>query len=257
MKSKRLLIFIGIAAALLVLVICLSAIFTVKDAWVNCHNFDGTPTDASKAPTINQILEKTKGKNIIFLNKEKTLAQLQTDDWHAVAMVKHFPNKITVHFVKRALAVKIVSGGQDIYIDSKGYVMDKPENASCVDITSAFGNVVNVANCQVNQPLTFTTEQSNAKLKQVLDVIISLWCCKIEMTNIPAVIGSQDVFAYDGEDLLINMQSGAKIVVKAPSDNLHERLVDAFSVYYNAEKNLQRDGVVITVRQDGKITTNK
>jgi len=39
---------------------------------------------------------------------------------------------------------------------------------------------------------------------------------------------------------------------------LEDRMIKAFSVYFNANnKNLQQDGVIITVREDGKITTDK
>ena len=63
---------------------------------------------------------------------------------------------------------------------------------------------------------------------------------------------------YKNGNLQINMPSGAKLVVNAPEKNLESRLLNAFSVYFNANnKNLQQNGVIITVREDGKITTDK
>lgn len=258
MKSKRLLILIAVVAIVLVVMIVLSAIFSVKNAWVVFHRFDGT-TIASPvgAPTIDDVLKQTKGKNIIFLSKSETLKNLQTDNWHAISVVKTFPNKVTVHFIERALAAKIMVGGEDIYIDSMGNVIDKPENPSCVDITSAFGGALDVASRQINQPLTFASDNNNARLQQVLQAILAVWRCNIELPDVKEVIGSSNAFTYENNNLVITMPSTAKIVVNAPQKNLQDRLLEAFSVYFNASKDLQQSGVIITVREDGKITTEK
>ncbi|MBQ2914311.1 MAG: hypothetical protein IJE50_02165 [Clostridia bacterium] len=258
MKSKRLLVFIAIVAVILVIMIVLSAVFSIKSAWVVIHRFDGTENSVPpNAPTIQDILDVTEGKNIIFLSKSETLKSLQTDDWHAVQVVKTFPNKITVHFIERALAVKIVVSGQDIYIDSKGNVMPKQENATCINISSAF-DLLDVASQEVNQPLKFNSEKNNQRLQQILQVVMAVWRCKVELPDAPAVLGESNVFTYNESNLVIKMPSGAKIVVYAPENNLEERMLSAFSVYFNANnKNLQQDGVIITVREDGKITTDK
>ena len=260
MKSKRLLIFIAVVAVVLVIMIVLSAVFSVKDAWVICHRFDGTAISVPEnAPTIQHILSVTEGKNIIFLSKSENLKRLHTDNWLAMDMVKTFPNKVTVHFVERKLAAKIVVSGQDIYIDSYGYVMNKAivEGVACVDISSAF-DLLDVACQEVNQPLTFTSDKNNARLQQVLQVVMAVWRCYIEMPDIPSVIGEKDVFSFESNNLVVKMPSGAKIVVYAPEKDLENRMINAFSVYYNANnKNLQQNGVVITVREDGKITTDK
>ena len=258
MKSKRVLIFIAVVAVILVIMIALSAAFAVKDAWVVFHRFDGTTISVPQnAPTIQDVLDVTEGKNIIFLSKSQTLKQLQTDDWHAVSVVKSFPNKITIHYIERALAAKIVVGGQDIYIDSKGNVMANPDHATCIDISSAF-DLLDVSVQEVNQPLQFTSSTNNQRLQQILQVILTVWRCNVELPDISAVLGSSNVFAYKNGNLEINMPSGAKLVVHGPEKNLETRLLNAFSVYFNSNnKNLQQNGVIITVREDGKITTDK
>lgn len=258
MKSKRVLVFISIVAVVLVIMIALSAVFAIKDAWVVFHRFDGTTISVPQnAPTIQDVLDVTEGKNVIFLSKSETLKQLQTDNWHAVALVKTFPNKITVHFIERALAVKIVVSGQDIYIDSKGNVMPKQDDATCIDVSSAF-DLLDVASQEVNQPLLFNSEVNNARLKQILQVVLTVWRCNVELPDITAVLGSTNVFSFQNDNLVINMPSGAKLVVNSPEKNLEDRLLQAFSVYFNANnKNLQQNGVIITVREDGKITTDK
>lgn len=259
MKSKRLLIFIAVVAIVLVVMIVLSAVFSVKEAWVVFHRFDGTTISvpAEGAPTMDDVLKQTEGKNIIFLSKSETLKNLQTDNWHAISVVKSFPNKITVHYIERALAAKIVVNGQDIYIDSMGNVIDKPAEAKCVNISSAF-EVLDVASQEVNQPLTFTSNTNNVRLQQILQAILTVWRCNVELPDVGQVIGENNVFTYDANDnLVITMPSQAKIVVNAPQKNLQERLLDAFSVYSNADKNLQQSDIIITVREDGKITTDK
>lgn len=258
MKSKRLLILIAVVAILLVVMIVLSAIFSVKNAWVVFHRFDGTTiATPENAPTIEDVLKQTKGKNIIFLSKSETLKKLQTDNWHAITVVKTFPNKITVHFIERGLAAKITDGVDDIYIDSMGYVISKPENATCVDISSAFISA-DITSKEINQPLKFNSDEYNNRLQQVLQAILAVWRCNIELPDVTAVLGDKNVFTYESDNLVITMPSGAKLVVNAPQKDLQNRLIDAFSVYYNANnKNLQQEGRVITVREDGKITTDK
>lgn len=258
MKSKRLLIFIAVVAIVLVVMIVLSAVFSVKEAWVVFHRFDGTtisvPTEG--APTIDDVLKQAEGKNIIFLSKSETLKNLQTDNWHAISVVKSFPNKITVHYIERALAAKIVVNGQDVYIDSMGNVIDKLAEAECVDISSAF-DLLDVASQETNQPLVFTSDANNSRLQQILQAILAVWRCNVELPDVGQVIGEKEVFTYQNDKLVITMPSGAKLVVNAPQKDLQERLLKAFSVYFNASKNLQQSGVIITVREDGKITTEK
>lgn len=259
MKSKRLLIFIAVVAIVLVVMIVLSAIFSVKSAWVVYHRFDGT-TIASPvgAPTIDDVLKQTKGKNIIFLSKSETLKNLQTDNWHAISVVKTFPNKVTVHFIERALAAKIFVGGEFIYIDSMGNVIEKRGSAdNCVDISSVFAGGFDIASQQINQPLTFASEANNNRLQQVLQAILAVWRCNVELPDIGQVIGEDNVFTYENDNLVITMPSGAKLVVNAPQKNLQDRLLDAFSVYFNGSIDLKQPGKIITVREDGKITTDK
>ncbi len=258
MKSKRLLILIAVVTILLVVMIVLSAIFSVKNAWVVFHRFDGTTiATPESAPTIDDVLKQTKGKNIIFLSKSETLKNLQTDNWHAISVVKTFPNKITVHFIERGVAAKITDGVDDIYIDSMGYVIAKPENATYVDISSAFTSA-DITSKETNQPLKFNSDECNNRLQQVLQAILAVWRCNIELPDVTAVLGDKNVFTYESDNLVITMPSGAKLVVNAPQKDLQDRLIDAFSVYYNANnKNLQQEGRVITVREDGKITTDK
>ena len=259
MKSKRLLILIAVVAIVLVVMILLSALFSVQEAWVVFHRFDGKTTYAPEqgAPTIEDILKQAKGKNIIFLSKSELLKNLQTDNWHAMFVVKKFPNEVEVHFFERTLAAKIVVGGKDIYIDSKGNVVTNPDGKTCVNISSAFA-LLDVVSQEVNQPLQFESEANNQRLQQVLQVLLTVWRCNIEYEDIPAVLGSTNVFTYENDKLIIKMPSGARFEVYAPQKNLENRLIDAFSAYYNADNNdLQKDGVIIVVREDGKITTDK
>ena len=106
--------------------------------------------------------------------------------------------------------------------------------------------------------MLFNSEVNNARLKQILQVVLTVWRCNVELPDITAVLGSTNVFSFQNDNLVINMPSGAKLVVNSPEKNLEDRLLQAFSVYFNANnKNLQQNGVIITVREDGKITTDK
>lgn len=258
LKSKKLIILISVLVAVIAVIVILAAVFSVRSVNPVIHDFKGvTIENPDDSPTIDGILELTKGKSIVFLSKDKLLTELNEkyDQWHAFAVVKNFPNVLDVHFVRRQAVVKVDIGGNSVYVDSFGYVVDAPENGSCVDITSVF-DVRDVKQNEKGKQLQFVEENSNLRLKVVLEAIIVNWRCYIELEDIPVVIGEENVFTFDDSGcLIVHTRAGAQIKVVEPTEGLTERLLSAYSVYYNDKLNLQQSGVVITVEKNGNIIT--
>lgn len=258
MKSKKLIILISIIAVVVAVIVIMASVFSVQKVATVYHKFDGGQTIAADdAPSSKDVLDFSKGRSIFFLSKDKLLTQLNQKftKWHAFAVVKNFPNIIEVHFVERVAAVKVDVGGNMVYVDSFGYVVEEPSNKDCIDISSVFERR-DAESISLGSPLKFLEEINNARLHQVLQAIIASWQCNLEVEDLPVILGKEDVFRYENGDLIINTLSGAKIRVISPENDLTKRIIAAYSVYYTDKTNLQQKGVVITVRQDGSITTN-
>lgn len=258
MKSKKLIILISVVVVIVAVVAILASVFAVRKVSPIYHNFDGTTTlPSDDAPTANDVLKLSKGKSIFFLSKDKLIDELNTQfpDWHALGVVKDFPNTVNVHFVKRKVAAKIDVGGNTVYLDTYGYVMNPQSDADCIDISSAFEHRDTSVN-SVGKKLQFVEANNNQRLSAVIEAIMAGWRCYVELENVSVVLGEENVFKFDTDGkMIIDMPSGAQIKIESPSVNLTDRLIGAYSVYYNEKFNFQQSGVVITVEENGNIIT--
>ena len=257
MKSKKLLISLAAVALVIVFIVVMIAVFAVKTVEPQYHDFAGNPIAAPTDGTgiiPDDVLSLIKGKSTVFLSETDLISKINQTygNWHAFAVVKKFPNIVVVHFAERTTIAKINIGGHEYFIDSFGYVVNESAD-TCVDITSAFDSF-DTQQCAENFPLIFHDEENNIRLKCVLDAILAVWRCKVEVSNIPQILGEQNVFKFDDGNMIIKMPKGVEIRVIAPESNLSDRLIQAYSVYYNNTQNL-RDGDVIIVHKNGSITS--
>ncbi len=259
-KSKKLLTLIIVVAVLVVIIVVFSSVFAVRQILPVYHSFDGGQMSSVKdAPTANDVLQFTKGQSILFLSKEKVVDQLNEayPEWHAIGIVKSFPNILEVHFVRRVAVVRVKIGGADVFLDSFGFVVDAPNDGGVrLNITTAFEEPVLATTNVKGQKLEFSSEKNNLRLKYVLESMMALWQCKADIQNIPTILGKTDnVFTFDEKDTMtITTGVGAKIRIMDPSTTLTDKLINAFSVYCDSSYDLQKTGVIIKVYPDGKVT---
>lgn len=257
LKSKKLIILIAVLVAVVAIIVILASVFSVRKVTPIIHDFSGNKIlNPEDAPTEDDVLQLSKGKNILFMSKDKLLTELNAKfpEWHAFAVVKNFPDIIDVHFVRRQAAVKIDIGGNMVYVDSFGYVVEQPAEGTCIDISSVFDH--RDATVELGKPLKFVDAANNARLSIVLEAIIASWRCNIELNDMPIILGEENVFTFDENgNLIVHTRAEAQIKVIEPSTDLTNRLLSAYSVYYNDKLNLQQKGVVITVDKKGNIIT--
>lgn len=259
MKSKKLLISLAVVAFIIVLIVVMVAVFAVKSVEVRYHDFSGREIVAVEGEGVvpDDILAMIKGNSTVFLSKTKLIDKINEThgEWHAFAVVKNFPNNVEVHFVKRTIIAKISIDGKNVYVDSFGYVVDTPSEDNCIDISSAF-DLWDTAEQQVGKPLKFVQEQNNVRLKYILEAILAVWRCNIEVQNIPQILGDRNVFTVDDGNLYISPKggTGGTIKVIAPETNLSNRLIKGYGVYYNGAQSWD-DHDVITIHQNGSITS--
>ena len=261
-KSKKLLALIIVVAVLVVIVVVFVSTFAVRNARVVIRSFDGGKITALDGdPTPDDVLNYAKGKSIVFLSKDKLADDLNKKfpEWHVVFIEKFFPNTLEVHMVKRVAVVFLnIDGG--VYLDNFGYVVDAPTDGSQpLDITSAINSPATTKVNRKGEKFQFVESSRNEHLELVLQSIMALWQCKIEIEDIPDMLGKSDVFTFtQSGNMEILTKTNVKIIVESPkADTLTDGLINAFSVYYNDRENLQQNGYVITVKADGKVTTHK
>ena len=263
MKSKKLLSLIIVVAVLIVIIVVCVSVFAVRDARVVIRSFEGGEMIAANGdPTPDDVLDFAKGKSIVFLSKDKLTEELNKKfpEWHVVHIEKYFPNTVEVHVVKRVAVVLLnVDGG--VYLDNFGYVVDAPTDGSTpLDITSFLGILPGTTAAKnKGEKFQFENATANQRLDIVLQSIMALWQCKVEIADIPTILGKSDVFTFtQSGNMEILTKTGVKIIVQEPNpQTLTEGLIDAFSVYYNNKVNLQQSGYVITVKPDGSVNSHK
>ena len=258
MRSKKLLISLIVVAAVVVAIVVLASVFTLKDVIVVCHNFAGDKiTGSEDVPDEQDIADLFKGKSIVFLNKNSVIEELSKiyPDYHVVAVVKNPPNCLEVHFLKRTAVAKLDVGGKDVYLDSYGYQVAAPTDNTPIDITSAFATPIVQLESSTG-PFQFENSVNNQRLSCILESLMALWRCRVESENYATILGSSNVFTFDSDGTMtITTRVGAQIHFMNPQENLQEKFINAFSVYTSNAKDLQKQGVEITVLPDGKIIT--
>lgn len=257
MKNKKFLILLAIAIAFISVVVAFAVVFSVGEVRSYYRTFEGNdcaPTE--NAPTRNDILKICKGQNVFLLDKDLLLSELNKSnrDWYAFRVVVDFPNVVQVYFIQNQAVAKVRANGAELYVDSFGYIMQKPQGeGNYLDITSAFSS--DPESSEVGSPLKYASEQENTRLKVILGALMAVWQCNVEFDNVGSIFGTENVFTFDTEEnLIVTMPSGAKILVKSPETTLADRIINGLSVYYS-KNDLQKTGVVITVLKNGTITT--
>lgn len=262
MKNKKLLIALAVIAVVIVVIIILAAVFSIRNVAIVYHKFGGAQYLPSDGPTADEILSLCKGKSSVFFSKNKLSAQINEkfESWHVIGIIRSSYNTIEIHFVKREAVAKVDIKGTNVYLDAFGYVVENSsESAECVDITSAFidKNTETSVN-SLGSKLQFVDDTNNSRLDSVLQAIIATWQCYVEFGDMTSVLGEKNVFTFSaGGAMTINMPLGSKIIVNSPEKNVSTKLIGAYSAYYNKSQNMQVAGVVITVSDDGKITSGE
>lgn len=261
-KSKKLLISLIVVAAVVVAIVVLASVFALKETIVVCHNFAGDKITGEKgSPDEQTVLDLFKGKSTVLLNKDKVIKELEKlyPDWHVVGIVKNPPNCLEVHFLKRVAVAKLDVGGKDVYLDSFGYQIATPTESNAIvpiDISSAFVTPAVALNVAQGEKFSFENPDNNARLSCILETLMALWQCRVEIADFPTILGETNVFSFDNNGTMtITTRVGAKIHFMNPQEVIRDKFIKAFSVYCSEQYDLQKKGVEVTVWPDGKITT--
>ncbi len=258
MRAKHIITLIIVIALIALVAILFATLFSVRAVYLCCYDKEGNLIAVTQDYDISsEILDEYEGQSILTLSKDDVLSWVNSNypDMYAMAVVKEFPNTLSVYMVVECEAVySIESDANTLYLNSFGYVIDGTDvEYPVLDISDAFDTPVLVGN--VGELLQFDNDIDNARLQLLLDAVDTVWQLCYDYCDIAWLIDSV-VFNSDNSIMTVNLESGAKILVYEPSSDLSTRLINAFSVYANTEYNLQIDGAVITVSSNGSITTS-
>ncbi len=257
MRTRRIITLIVIVAVIALLAIVLATVFSVRSVYVACYDQEGNAITVSEDMDIAAaVLEEFGGSNILTLSKDTVLEWINDNypQLHALAVVNEFPNTLVVHIVEREAVYSIEVGAVTVQIDSFGYVVETSElDYTLLDITSAFDVPVSVY--EVGQQLQFDDETNDNRLAYIITTVNTIWQLQYNYSDIAWLVDSIK-FSSDNSVMTITTQSGAIIVVYEPTTDLNSRLIDAFSVYANDTLNLQVEGAVISILENGDIHTS-
>lgn len=258
MRTKHIITLIIVIAVVALVAILLAMVFSVSHVYVYCYDQEGNNIVISDQYDIeSSILEQYQGSSIMSLSKDDVCSWVNSNftSMHALAVVKEFPNTIVVHLVERQAVYTITSGANTYQLDSFGYVVESSEvEYTLLDITDAFDTPPTTT--EVGSMLAFDKDSDNSRLELILDTVDTIWQLQYNYSDIAWLVDSIK-FNSDNSVMTITTQKLAYIVVYAPTVDLSDRLIDAFSVYANYTYNLQIEGAVITVLENGSIITTE
>lgn len=261
MKNKKLLIVCIVVATLVAVVILMSALTSLSQCAVLLYDESGVQIAGNQSlPTSEEILEKYKGRNVVFLDKEEVLSELNKyyPQWHFIDIVKSFPNKIDVCITARLPLFTFSLSNKTYFLDSKGYVVSE-ESATGHTLISLDGVFsTSVTSAVEGALIDFSTSTDDAKLSYVLQSVSTIWRLYYDVDEISQlVVGFQ--FAMENNQIsqmTIVTNAGARLVVISPEKDLAERILKVVSVYTNPDKDFQNSSTIITVDQYGNVKSN-
>lgn len=263
MARKRILTLILVVLLIVVLIVVFATVFTVRNVELRFHLEDGKnatfPPDLANSNNLNNdsVFQIVGNKHIVTLSNNDILDKLnsQYKSFHALAVIKSFPNTVTVHFAERVAVFKL-NFGAGIYVDSFGYICQAP-SYDVIDITETFINAVPVSST-IGDKLSFKREDDNKRLDMTIEVINAVWQTYYAYSDIPKIINEitfQDDAENTNSSMTITTQSQAKIIIYEPQQNLSNRMIKALSVVYSDIIDMQKPGVVISVSTSGHISS--
>lgn len=253
MKKRLTIIFIALAFVVLIIVLN-STVFTVQNAEVNYYSQNGELVTTPSGISANTLIEEFTGKNIFFLNEDKVIDALHENadfsDYFCITITREFPNTLVLNITQREPVFYMMYANTGYLIDSYGYCVRTQESSSGYIVISNFSTWINSISAGSN--VTWNSGAAE-KFDILCDVVNTVWRFNFNYSDINELVGS---FAFDSENNLeIQTVSGAKIIIKAPSEDTGEKVVKAISVYYSDKVDNTTSATTIIVDQNKKVAT--
>lgn len=237
-SRKRLVIILSIIAAIFVLVVLTSALFSLKNVEVVYSSVasENSVVEGYKKDEIIKTGEFAYGKNILFLNYKNNIAKIEKAYPFAkvVKVERKFPNKAIIHIVERQPVFKVQVGSTYYCLDSDLKIL-----SDNVNFSSNLINFPTLLNFTIPDGKRAGDQLSNAHITSVMADIFAGVMGKqsnISITSLKSINISNNEVTGEQEITIINNNDEVKIILEG-SQNISAKIVCAYEVYNTKVQN--------------------
>ncbi len=223
MKHKKVFYILTVSLYVVVLLLCLSFLFSVKE--VKCNY--SMVTVSERYQTVNEKLSKYESKNLLFVSTSKIKKELQKDPYVKVKSIKKdFPNKIVVEIEERREMFVIETDTQKFILDENYFVLKKVDKSTqSENITLKLNySAFNADQLKVGKEITAIQDDIIICVNQMLS-IFSDWkniLNGIEVEQVFGESGNYRVYFYTNQGVVIEVRKALEDG-KTKAQNAYDR----------------------------------
>ncbi len=248
MKQKRIAIIFIIFAAVVLLIVLGSTVFTVQNVRVIFLNEEGTSEiatpDRFRDLDVPALVSEYTGKSIFFLSKERMarVVEKQQPYLKIVKVVNTFPNRVDLYAVERVPLLQFSKEGMPVVTDSLGFVFPSSELEPGQKTIVVSMDMNEIVSYDGGELMTFT--QKGQQLFGIVQTAIEgLWELDYDYAVMPLRFRS---LSLQEDTLCLTTETGTNLVAKYAETDLKEKLNLLIAVYKQSAEN-QKNGLTITV----------
>ncbi len=224
MQHKKVFYILTVSLYLVVLLLCLSFLFSVKE--VKCNYSMVTVSD--RYQVVNEKLSEYENKNLLFVSTSKIKKSLQKDPYIKVKSIKKdFPNKIVVEIEERREMFTIEAEAQKYILDENYFVLKAVDKSTQTEHITLKSNYLN-----------FSDEQLKVG-KEITDIHNDIIVCVNQMLSIfsdwknilKGIEINQNFNEAENVSVWFNTKQGVKIEVGEALDDGTDKAKLAYEKY--------------------------
>ncbi len=249
MNTKKISVILMAVAFFIVAIVSCIGVLTVKDV-----NVTYAVSDQTDARAIQVALDKTIGKNLLFLSEEEVKETLKGNHYMEVLSVdKQFPNVVKVEVKERREVYYTEYEGQTYVTDEKGFVLKQglPSGEQREIIKLVLGDGIVLSQVA---PGSYIKTDNDELLSLVFNIAksVNLTDC-IESIFVERALGYNDEY-----DVVFKAYTGVELRVLKVLQNGKEKAKNAFKAYDEKLTDYQKfSGEILSLlTDDGKYMVN-
>lgn len=207
MKHKKVFYALTVSLYVIVLLLCLSFLFSVQE--VKCNYSMVTISERYQA--VNEKLEKYENKNLLFVNTSKIKKELQKDPYiKVISIKKDFPNKILVNIEERREMFSLETETQKFILDENYFVLKSVDKSAETEVISLKLNYANFSTqeLKVGKEINAIQDDIIVCVNQMLS-IFSDWKNILKGIEVEQVFGENNnyrVYFYTNQGVVIEIR---------------------------------------------------
>lgn len=249
MNTKKISVILMAVAFFIVAIVSGIDVLTIKDVNVTCALSEQTDVFA-----VQTALDKTLGKNLLFLSEEEVRDTLKGNHYlEVVGVDKQFPNVVNVQIRERREVYYIEYDGQNFVTDENGFVLKQglPSGRQREKIKLVLGDGIVLSQVA---PGNYVKTDNDKLLSLVFEIAksVNLTDC-IESIYIERALGYNDEY-----DVVFKAYTGVELRVLKVLQSGQDKATNAFKAYDEKLTDYQKfSGEILSLlTDDGKFMVN-